>query len=372
MAAIPSPKARVAAAAPWTPRTIRFSNETPVLGLPLAGGKSRPHCSTDGMEFLDLSWGSATSDASAAPDLYRISPDGEVRELLRKLPPNFSNVSVRDFFAGDRTVVTLLEAVNRDDGTEASPPREKEYFLSTSDHDGDLNSLVQMDVRFKPVRIARFGAGDFVVLGWDEGNLLPMLALLKEDGTIRRFVDMDSRRPDAAHVAHASEPGNETASAEQTHATLDSLQDAAFVAYGSELLLTYPGTNKPVHALSAVGEGRSIPIALPGGYVLHDVLASDSHGVLVVRARAVEDPAKAATGGAAQEPQMRLFEVSAYTGALLRELVFAKPRVSEVTCAANSSLTAIFYDTVAHADRDAANAGTTDDATQLVISTVRR
>lgn len=363
-------KARVARTTVLPKATIRFADEKTVLGMPLAGSRSRPHCSTDGMTFFDLSAGSSTSDVSAAPLLFRVSTEGEVKRLLRKLPPDFSKVTVRDFFAGDQTLVTLLEATKRDDGTSTSPPRETEYFMSISDHEGDLSSLVQLEVRFKPLKIARFGAGDFIVLGWDEGNLQPMLALLKEDGTVRRFLDLEVRRTGKAREGSSSETQNETVS-EQTHSSLDSLQGAAFVAYGNELLLTYPGTNKPIRVLNPAGDGRTIPIVLPGGFVLHDVLVSGSRGSLVVRAGVVEDPDKPASE-VAQDSQLRLFEVSTYTGAPLREFIVPKPRVADVACAVNSSLTAIFYDTIANADRPSAIDGKTYTSLQLVIATARR
>jgi hypothetical protein len=338
---------------------VRFSNEKPVLGLPLDGNRSRPRCANDGAVFFDLT---PDSDAAAAPLLYSISRDGEVKHLLRKLPIDYTNVLVRDFFAGEGTLVTLLQAEKRD-GPDMRP-REVDYFLSTSDHDGDLPNLIQIDVRFKPLKVASFGSGDFMVLGWDEGNLLPELVLLKGDGTIRRFVDLDDQKPGA----------NPQKEAAPKRVTLEELQDAVFVPYGGEVLLTYPGTAKPVVVVGAGGQSRSIPIALPGGYVLHDVLVSEAPWSLVLRAQEPRDPK--ATNDAGNPPQPRLFAVDSSHGNLLREYVIDnKPLISEVTCAAKNSLTAMFYDTVDGGADKAANAGAADEATdaskRLVVSTVR-
>jgi len=246
---------------------LKFNSEKPVLGLPVGGSGTRAHCSIDGVAFFDLTGNSAM----AGQDIYGISPDGGVTHVLRKVPIDFTNVSVKDFFAGDKTLVTLLEAVNRDDGSQTSPPRETDYFLSLEDEAGDMSDLVQMQLRFRPVKIARFGSGDVVVLGWDEGNLLPVLAFVKTDGTVHRFIDLDERRPDVT-----SEASEKTAAAEHTKDTLEVLQGAAFVAFGSDVLLTYPGTTKPVRVLSTSGELRTIPITIPAGYVLNDVLVSGS------------------------------------------------------------------------------------------------
>jgi hypothetical protein len=337
--------------------------EKPVLGLP-ASGKSRPHCATDGITFFDLSPDAATPGASATQVLYSISPEGEVKHVLRKLPVGFSDVLVQDFFAGEHALATLLEADQRADGMDPAPPRETDYYLSLSDEVGDLSSLVQLQLRFKPVKIARFGSGDSLVLGWDEGNLLPVLALLKDDGTIRRFIDFDERR-DSGRDAHAEELKKE-------RITLEALKGAAFVAYGSEVMLTYPGTAKPVRVLSAIADSRTIPVSFPPGYVLRDVLSSSGRATLVLRARPAEDLDKSAKEDAAPDAKVRMFEFDSTHGTLLRELRFDKPAVVDVTCAANFSLTALFYDTIAEKDKTSANAGAADSPKQLVVATTRR
>jgi hypothetical protein len=348
----------------WRKVTVRFTNEKPVLGLPLDSHRSRQRCANDGTVFFDVT---AESDAQPAPLLYGVSRNGEVKHVLRKLPIDYNDVSVRDFFAGQGTLVTLLQAEKRD-GPDMRP-REVDYFLSTSDHDGDLPNLIPLDVRFKPLKVASFGSGDFMVLGWDEGNLLPELALLKGDGTIRRFVDLDDHKPRA-------DPQKEAA---RERVTLEELQDAVLVPYGSEVMVTYPGTAKPVLVVGAGGQSRSIPIALPGGYVLHDVLVSEAPWSLVLRAQEPRDPKAKDDEG--KVPQPRMFEVDSNHGNLIREYVIDnKPLISEVTCAAKNSLTAIFYDAVDGDGKAVPNAGAgvtaADDATdaskRLVVATVRQ
>jgi hypothetical protein len=163
----------------------------------------------------------------------------------------------------------------------------------------------------------------------------------------------------------------------QERATLESLQGATFVADGNEVLLTWPGTTKPVIALGAAGEERTIPIAIPAGYVLSDVLASSGgRGLLVVRVKEA-DVRKPAEDGAAPppNPKMMLLEYDAVHGSRIGRIVFDKPQVADVTCAPNSLLTAVFYDTIPdadHATKDAATGAPTSEATQLVVATARQ
>jgi hypothetical protein len=274
---------------------------------------------------------------------------------------------VRDFFAGENTLVTLLEAEGRAGDDANSPPKEVAYFLSKSDHVGDLCSLVQMDVRFKPLRVATLGPDDDVlVLGWDMGNQLPLLAVMKDDGTVRRFIDLDQRR---SYGARGS--AKESAAPPSAGMTLESLQGAVFVPWADQLMLTYPGTTKPLLFLTAAGELRSLSLGLPSGFVLRDVLAGSSPRGLIARLQAEPDPKW-------KEISLppRLFEFSTSNGALLREIVFDNPRVADVTGIAKSSLIAIFEDTVSTSDSSVANLNGSvnaagDSSKQLVVSSVR-
>jgi hypothetical protein len=157
--------------------------------------------------------------------------------------------------------------------------------------------------------------------------------------------------------------------------TLALLQRAEFVPYGSQVSLTYPGTAKSISVLSAVGEDRSIPIELPGGFVLHDVLVSGAGYPLILRAQPAEVSGRSPTLDHVN-PGQRLFEMNSHNGSLLKEFLFDKPGLDSVKCASASTLTAIFYDTIADPVHSAAVSNNlttaTENATQLVIATAPR
>src|ERR1017187_3683217 len=140
-----------------------------------------------------------------------------------------------------------------------------------------------------------------MVLGGDEANLLPMIAVMKESGAIRSFLDLDDHKAKGAF--------------DRGSVNAEMLQDAAFVAFGNNVLLTFPGTVKPVLELNTTGVLRSIPITIPAGYVLHDVLNSDARRTLVERVQAKKEGDKPGLYDEAEDTQRRLFEVSSSTGA---------------------------------------------------------
>jgi hypothetical protein len=365
----PVAKLRGASGSPWRQKEIHFSDEKPVIGLPVTGlGGPTGKCSNDGTEFFYVA---DDTGPSKGPELLSVSSAGDVKNLQRKMPVEYTAISVRDFFAADHTLVALLRADRRDDRGDALP-RETRYFLSTSDHDGDSAELVSLDLKFKPLKVALFGSGDYLVLGWDEANLLPVLVTLKEDGTIRRFVDLD-RKPTMPYRSFGSM--KEAEAAPESRADLATLQRAAFVPCRSEVLVTYPGTARFVLVLSGGGGDRAIPIQLPSGFVLHDVLVSGGPRYpLVMR---VEQKRELSADAKSGPPLMlRMFEMNSNNGSLLQEFYFDKPSIADVECAPDNRLTAIFVDTQANALRPGAeaaekSAASPEDATQLVIATAR-
>jgi hypothetical protein len=173
-----------------------------ILGLPQENDRSVTYCSDAGTTFVDLYRASSLSGSQS--ELFSISPSGEVKSLHRMMPTDFTDISIWDFFAADHTLVTL-EAVKRDDPADTSVPRDIRYFLSLSDYDGGFAKLLSFELRFKPLKIAQFGSGDFLVLGWDETNL----------------------RPPEFYATYGSM--KEAESSEQGRATLALLQRAEFV-----------------------------------------------------------------------------------------------------------------------------------------------
>jgi hypothetical protein len=262
-------------------------------------------------------------------------------------------VSIRDFFASEHSLVTLLEADQPDARDPNGPPRERQYFLSVSDHAGDQSEVLPLDVKFIPLRVALLGSGEYVVLGWEQGNELPQLAVLRDDGTLRRFIDFEDRE----------------VSKEET------LSKAVFVSFHNGVLLTYPGTARPILVVTASGASRMVTLAIPPGYVLRDVLVSGPTYTIVARVEQA-DAEPSARDEPKPDPLQRIFEFSPVTGARLREFTFNKQRAADVVCAAHGLLTAVYPkllgDAPAAAGVTEGSSAAQDGAKQWVISSVHR
>ena len=280
-------------------------------------------------------------------DVYTASAGAEVKRFRRAAPIQSGRISIRDFFASEHSLVTLLEVDQPDERNPSGPPRERQYFLSVSDHVGDESELLPLDVKFIPLRVALLGSGEYILLGWERGNELPKLAVLKEDGTLRRFIDFDDR-----------EVSKE-----------ESLAKAQFVPFGGNVMLTYPGTTRPMLVVNASGASRLVPIAFPAGYVLRDALVSGPQFTTVVRFEQAD----------AKKPEQtqKISEFSLMNGARLRDFTFTnRSAAADVKCAANGSLTSIYREAIGSAPAAGGSANGSeeakDTAQQWVISSVHR
>jgi hypothetical protein len=107
--------------------------------------------------------------------------------------------------------------------------------------------------------------------------------------------------------------------------------------------------------------------------VLNDVLVSSAHWTIVLRVKAADDRSKPVpdASGERTNPKMRLLEEDANHGTLIRELVPDKPTVADVTCAVNSTVSALFMDTIPDANANVASGSGSAAAMQLVVATAR-
>lgn len=351
--------AQVRQTRPPTSKNVYFPDGKP-LGLPPDTKLGSPRCSADGYTFLNVK-----EDAEVGlPKLYRIAVGGEVQLVTRKVPLQAKRLRMLDFYPGEQ-LVTLMEAVEGN-GDEDEAHRDVEYFVATSDHDGDHANLVKLDVRFTPMRIAQFPSGDFLVLGWDRFHTTSVLVQAQEDGSVRRFMDLNADQiPE--NKDGAKSPGG-----------------GQFVPFDKQILLTFPGTSKPVHVLSEGADERTFRPAVPPGYVFHDILNSTGRGLIVMRVQVEETAATSKDGGADHPLKQRLFDIDTLRGGQIYEYLFEKPPMQAVTCGANYQLTAIYTQpAVGGSANDAgkdspqavspeAASGGSDKPQVLVISSARR
>jgi hypothetical protein len=355
------PVANAASAKPaWRAKEISFRDAKPVVGLPGGGPHPRMDASVDGSVFVSVYDDTQLMKGS---EVYSVSLDGEVKHLMQLMPPaGFDLVAKIDSFATQHEYVTLLGGEKYENGDRDKPIKETRYFLSLTELDGSDGKLLPLDVKFKPLKVAMFDSGGFLLLGWDEANLIPELALLKDDGSLRRFVDLDNRATDGGFDALSMKSAMKPE-------TVELLERTNFSQFGKDVLLAQMDAAAPVHDLSAVGEDRKIPVNYPAGWVMHDVLAGPTQWTMMVRMQPVQRGKDTPQGN-----YQRLFEVDAAHGSLVREFTFETPSVTNVTCAPAGKIAAMYLRPVPGASQpgDAANGQKPQQTLELVVATAPR
>jgi hypothetical protein len=129
--------------------------------------------------------------------------------------------------------------------------------------------------------------------------------------------------------------------------------------------------------MGPVGEDRRIPMELPDGFLLQDILVSGPRVTMVVRAQ--EKPPETRLEGREPSPPLRqrLFEVDSNHGALhggvLSEFLLPKPEytditIGSITCAPPHKLLAIYPLAIGDAPPNASG----ETPTQLVVGSAPR
>ena len=192
------------------------------------------------------------------------------------------------------------------------------------------------------------------MLGIDLQNIVPLLALLNEDGSLSRMIDLDNRGYDgSSELDHIySGRADEATTTSRRLKIAGALSRASLVPFGSKILLVQAGSLLPVYVLSDSGEESAITVSLPAGMLIDDILGSDHNETWIVRTQSLDSYQKFQKDHIVQNPDQRLFEVDSRTGKTLRSLAVKGPQVAEVSCAANKKLSSIYYDPKQPSDAD--------------------
>jgi hypothetical protein len=121
------------------------------------------------------------------------------------------------------------------------------------------------------------------------------------------------------------------------------LNNAGFVANGSNVLLVQPGSALPILVLGKAGYLGSIPVELPQGFLLQYVIPSDKTTTIIVRTQTAGDFQQYTARGMIQNPTQQLLEVDPETGKVLRIFDVEGARPADITCSTHSRLSAIYY-----------------------------
>jgi hypothetical protein len=351
--------------------TVNLSPGKPLSMLPAMTARDSPvRCSLSGTTFFDIYADSTSTVVADFPQLYSVDHLGDVKHLQRKLPADYKSFMVLSTFPSSDALYSLIQASQKIDSFDPHAAKTIDYFIVVSGYDGSARDVVRVDLNFSPTRIGVLDSGRIVVLGIDEPNHVPALAILSPDGKLYKSLDLNNRSYEKDGTLNQifnspKDPVNK----DQSFAVIRASSFAEFVGDGPNLILVQGDTKLPVRVIGDEGEIREFTLTYPSGFVIHDLLASDPDGPIVARLQIAAEVSKQMQGGSASQTNETLAEFSRQTGKILKWIrVLGGPYPQDVTCATNGELTAIYWPP--DDPKSAADAPATDKSTKAKVSAV--
>ena len=346
------PAPQKAPAPPPPIRTLDLTHTEPIPSLAAPNVNGYPAvCSSDGTIFVQP-FSSTTQQPGAHPAIFSISDTREVGIVTVSLPSDYNQVNIRSLFPTPQELVAVVQASQPTDPNVPVVKGRPTSFLSINPRDSADSRLLQLDLPFNVVRAALLSSGDFLVLGNDTVNQLPVLAMLGSDGTLKKMLDLDPRLylQSKELAANATSRTSDTRTAQQKMVQR-ALSSARFVPFGDQVLLVQTGTTMPVLRFTSSGDPDPVTIKLPPGFVLDRILGSSDRDTWVLLATPPRPLARMTSSQDAEGSPNHLFEVDPITGEVIDELALTGTQNSNVACAAHQKLTALY--TVRAASTDA-------------------
>jgi hypothetical protein len=275
------------------------------------------------------------------PDLYRVSPQREVKRISRPVPANYKHLDNPSFFAGEHTLVSLIRASQPIDKTNSQSLPVTDLFLAVTDADGDHPELIplKLPATFGVLKAAAFESGQFLVLGTDRKTFQPVVALVNHNGELKKYLDVFQ---ESGEPGPAKEPDSADEKARQ-RTLLNLLGAAEFAPWGTDIVMAAPGVDKSsVYRFRASGVVDRVLLKLLNHEQVEGILGSGGKDTWVIRTRSAESARKFLDSHIVENPEEFLYEVDPRSGELLRRLDVAGPTSGEVACAADGKLTAIY------------------------------
>jgi hypothetical protein len=248
----------------------------PVIRLPF-------ECSEDGTVFLSTlqTLNGGSPPANLAPHalsmlLISVSPNNEAHSFPLNNVPNLYDIRQVDDYPSISTVVFLLEAASEekkekrtdlgDDGQQIDAmvnvaPRHA--FLVLFGRDGKYSRTVQVDDSFEISHIGLFPTGTYLAYGYDRIDHSPKLALLKEDGTLLKYLESPKgAMPDSAVR-------------QEENSAAFVVSPTQFIGHAHSIYVLQNRTDLPILEVDESGGVRAIKPMLRSGLKIDMLIASD-------------------------------------------------------------------------------------------------
>lgn len=296
-------------------------NSTSAVQLPFK-------CTNDGTIFVTFVGGVPANSGlmpPLIPPLQFVSiapPDRGQVFRLDQVPELFVSREI-DHYPSDSEVVFLVLASreNKPEKRAVSWGKEgakREYTVNAAEQhlyivsfsrDGQYKRTVEIDDAFSIQNVGVFPSGIILAFGFDKSDYSPKLAMLKQDGTLLKFLEIPKGDAPDSMVGGRDSPRRGV------------LAPSELVPDGHSIFIVQNKTTFPVLEVNEGGTIRAIHPKLPKGEQMEAAIPSDRSLYVIASPETTE------RGSAGV-----IYEVNPEDGSLLRRFELTAGRASEVAC----------------------------------------
>ena len=274
---------------------LSFQRGDPVVGVTgLLSTEVPAECLGDGTVFLNMLIPAAASEGQpiTSPNkfitygppvefLVSVPESGEAHEFRLDQLNDLHDVLQKGSYASESDVALLVIAAPQDksakqvfttsDGIEHELPRnvaEHHDYLVMFDRQGNYKKKLQIEDTFALQKIAQFPSGTFLAFGFDRQDHSPKLAMLKDDGTVLKFLDIP--KGDARKSMFGTLDGAGKGSAIY-------VAPVQLVPSGDSIIIVQNKTKFPLLEVNEAGAIRAIKPKLPEGIQINTLIPSDEN-----------------------------------------------------------------------------------------------
>ncbi len=307
--------------------SISFERKDAVAGIEASHAIKLPfQCTEDGTVFVDMvpAGGQFQPPVFVPPSLLltSVSPSGHANTFpLDQATEQLYDVREVDHYASDSEVIFLIRAAKENkpvkrtyikpDGTQGEFTKnsaERNLYIVRFDRDGNYKKTIEVDVSFEIEQIGVFPSGIFLAFGYDENDHSPKLAMLKDDATLLRLLQIP--KGDAPESMFGTKDSSGKGKAAY-------LAPAQFVPEGHSIIVVQNKTNFPLLDVNEGGAITAIRTRLPKNTQIDGLITSDLN--LYARVNSATDDA--------------IYEISAHDGTVMRRFQLSDGRTaSGVAC----------------------------------------
>jgi len=285
-------------------------------------------CASDGTVFISMvqALGTGSPPRNLSPYspsllLTSISPAHEAHSFPLDQVPDLYDIQDIGDYASESKVIFLIRATRENKQATQAPatsdgsqqesrgkPAEHNFYIVIFDRQGNYQKTVQIEAGFRINRLGLFPSGMFLAYGYDEADHTPKLAMLKDDGTLLKFLEIPK-----GYVPESA-LGTKDGSGKGPAVYVSPVQ---FVGQGQFIYVVQNKTKFPLLEINEAGAIRAIQPKLPTGVEINTLVPSDEN--LYVRVTEIHDGS--------------IYELSAHEGVILRRFhVGDKESGADVAC----------------------------------------